>query len=166
MNAFGGSSTIAPKTWVSLKGTGLAPTTRIWGAADFVGGQMPIALNDVSVTIGGKNAFVYYISDTQLNVLTPPDLPIGPAAVVAKNNGVVAASLTSPVQQYSPSFVVFDGVHVTATHLNGALLGPTNLYPGATPAKPNETIVIYANGFGPTSVPVVTGAVIQSGTLP
>jgi uncharacterized protein (TIGR03437 family) len=34
-----------------------------------------------------------------------------------------------------------------------------------TPAKPGETVVIYANGFGPTSVAVVSGAVTQSGTL-
>ena len=34
-----------------------------------------------------------------------------------------------------------------------------------TPAKPGETIVLYANGFGPTSIPVVSGSTIQSGTL-
>jgi uncharacterized protein (TIGR03437 family) len=35
----------------------------------------------------------------------------------------------------------------------------------STPATPGETIVIYANGFGATSVPVVPGATTQSGTL-
>jgi uncharacterized protein (TIGR03437 family) len=40
------------------------------------------------------------------------------------------------------------------------------LYPGAsTPAKPGETIVLYANGFGSTNVPVQSGSVSQSGTL-
>ena len=34
-----------------------------------------------------------------------------------------------------------------------------------TPAKPGETIVLYANGFGPTSAPVQSGALSQSGTL-
>src|SRR5579863_463596 len=34
-----------------------------------------------------------------------------------------------------------------------------------TPAKPGKTVVLYANGFGATSTPVVDGAVKQSGTL-
>jgi uncharacterized protein (TIGR03437 family) len=40
------------------------------------------------------------------------------------------------------------------------------LYPGlTTPAQPGETIVLYANGFGPTSTPVVSGSETQSGSL-
>ena len=35
-----------------------------------------------------------------------------------------------------------------------------------TPARPGEIVVLYANGFGPTSVPVQSGLVTQSGTLP
>jgi hypothetical protein len=34
---------------------------------------MPTNLDGVSVTVKGKTAFVYYISPTQLNILTPPD---------------------------------------------------------------------------------------------
>jgi uncharacterized protein (TIGR03437 family) len=38
--------------------------------------------------------------------------------------------------------------------------------PGSTtPAKPGETIVLYANGFGPTSTPIVSGSLSQSGIL-
>ena len=40
------------------------------------------------------------------------------------------------------------------------------MYPGSsTPAKPGETVVLYANGFGQTSTPVVSGSTSQSGTL-
>jgi uncharacterized protein (TIGR03437 family) len=83
------------------------------------------------------------------------------------NNGVASSSFTAQAQALSPSFFVFNGgPYVAATHLNGSLIGPTTLYPGAsTPAKPNELIVIYANGFGPTNVPVVSGSSSQSGTL-
>ena len=39
--------------------------------------------------------------------------------------------------------------------LNGSLIGPATLYPGtSTPAKPGETIVIYANGFDPRTYPL------------
>jgi len=46
------------------------------------------------------------------------------------------------------------------------LVGPATLYPGSsTPAKPGETVVVYANGFGATSTAVVSGSMVQSGTL-
>jgi uncharacterized protein (TIGR03437 family) len=55
---------------------------------------------------------------------------------------------------------------VAAIHLNGSLLGPTTLYPGSTtPAKPGETVVLYANGFGPTSMAVAIGSIVQGGSL-
>ena len=55
---------------------------------------------------------------------------------------------------------------MAAEHVNGTLVGPGTLYPGATtPAKPGETIVLYANGFGSTATPVVSGSSTQSGLL-
>ena len=56
---------------------------------------------------------------------------------------------------------------VYAAHLDGTYLGPPGLVSGAatTPAKPGEIVVLYANGFGPTSVPVVGGSSTQGGTL-
>ena len=167
VNAFGGSPIIAPNTWVILKGTNLAPNERTWQDSDFQNASMPTSLDGVSVTMNGKNAFLYYISTTQLNVLTPPDLALGTVQVQVNNNGAVSAAFAVQSQQYSPSFFVFDSTHVTGTHLNGGLLGPLTLYPGfSTPGKPNESLVLYANGFGPTSSPVVSGSVVQSGSLP
>jgi uncharacterized protein (TIGR03437 family) len=56
---------------------------------------------------------------------------------------------------------------VAAEHADYSFIGPTTLYPGlTTPAKPGETISIYANGFGATSATVVPGAETQSGNLP
>jgi len=68
----------------------------------------------------------------------------------------------------APAFFVFSGgPQVAAEHADGSFLGSATLYPGfTTPAKPGETVVLYGNGFGPTSVPVVSGAATQSGTLP
>jgi hypothetical protein len=46
------------------------------------------------------------------------------------------------------------------------VLVPVTLYPGSTtPAKPAESTVLYANGFGPASAPVVSGSLLQAGTL-
>jgi uncharacterized protein (TIGR03437 family) len=45
----------------------------VWQGSDFTNGQMPTQLDGVSVTVNGKPAYVYYISPTQVNILTPPD---------------------------------------------------------------------------------------------
>ena len=167
-NAFGGSLTIAPNTWIQVKGVNLAPAgdTRIWAGSDFANNQLPTQLDGVSVTVNGKPAFVYFISPTQLNVLTPPDAMTGTVAVQVTNGGVKSNIVNSPAQPLSPAFFTFDATHITATHLDGSLVGPAALYPGfSTPARPGETIVVYGNGFGTTTVPIVTGALSQSGTL-
>ncbi len=170
-NAEGESPVIAPNTWIEIKGVNLAPNqdaliSRIWTTPDFVNNQMPTQLDGTSATVNGKSAFVYYVSPSQVNILTPPDAMQGPVNAVVTNNGALSQAFVAQAQPVSPSFFVFDGTHVVATHADGTDIGPTTLYPGwTTPAKPGETIVIYANGFGPTSTPVVSGAVSQSGSL-
>ena len=48
-----------------------------------------------------------------------------------------------------------------------SLLGAATLYPGATtPARPGETVVIYAIGFGLPVNPLTNGESSQSGSLP
>jgi uncharacterized protein (TIGR03437 family) len=168
-NAEGDTPTIAPNTWVEIKGANLAPSgdSRIWQSSDFVNNQMPVQLDGVSVTVNGQPAYVYYISPAQVNILTPPAPLSGSVPVQVSNNGVISATFMVQAQAEAPSFFVFNGgPYLAATHVDGSYIGPTSLYPGlTTPAQPGETIVIYANGFGPTSSPVVSGSVSQSGTL-
>jgi uncharacterized protein (TIGR03437 family) len=169
VNAEGGVPTIAPNTWVEINGLNLAPVpdSRTWQGSDFVNSQMPVQLDGVSATVNGIPAYVYYISPAQLNILTPPDAISGSVPVQVTNNGAMSATFMVQAQAESPSFFVFNGgPYIAATHADGSLIGPTALYPGlSTPAQPGETIVLYANGFGPTSIPVVSGAESQSGTL-
>jgi uncharacterized protein (TIGR03437 family) len=168
-NAFSNQPLFAPNTWVYIRGANLSPAgdSRVWQGSDFVGGQMPTALDGVSVKMNGVNAYIYYISPGQLNVLTPPNLATGMVQVQVTANGQTSATSFVPSQALSASFFVFDGAHVVGTHLNGTDLGPTTLYQGlTTPAHPGEEVVLYANGFGPTSAAVVAGSSTQSGTLP
>jgi uncharacterized protein (TIGR03437 family) len=168
-NAESQSPTIAPNTWVEIKGSNLAPAgdTRTWGSSDFAGGKMPTALDGVGATVAGQPAYIYYISPSQINILTPPGAISGAVAITVENNGMQSSSFTAQAQTESPSFFVFNGgPYVAATHVNGSYLGPSTLYPGlTTPAQPGETVVIYANGFGNTSTPVVPGAETQAGQL-
>ena len=168
-NAEGGVATIAPNSWVEIKGSNLAPAgdSRIWQSPDFVMNHLPTALDGVSVAVNGVPAYVYYISPTQVNILTPPNAISGSVPVQVSSNGVVSASFMVQAQAESPSLFIFgSGPYIAATHANGSYIGPTSLYPGlTTPAQPGETIVMYANGFGSTSTPVVSGSETQSGTL-
>jgi uncharacterized protein (TIGR03437 family) len=155
---------IAASAWVTIKGSGLATDTRIWGSSDFNGNQLPTSLDGTSVMIDKKPAFVYYISPTQVNVLSPVDSSTGAVTVQLTYNGAASNSITAQMAQFAPAFFTFNGKYIAATHADGSLLGPTSLYPGSTtPAAPGETITLYGTGFGPTSPPIVSGQ-IQSGT--
>jgi uncharacterized protein (TIGR03437 family) len=90
--------------------------------------------------VNGKNAYVYYISPSQLNILTPPDAITGSVTVVVTSDGQTSASFTAQAQPLSPSFFLFDATHIIGLHLTGGDIRPTSLYPGlTTPAKPGET---------------------------
>jgi uncharacterized protein (TIGR03437 family) len=155
---------IAPSTWVTIKGSGLASDTRIWGASDFNGNQLPTSLDGTSVMIDNNPAFVYYISPTQVNVLSPVDSSSGSVTVQLTYNGAASNSMTAQMAEFAPAFFTFNGTYIAATHADGSLLGPTSLYPGSTtPAAPGETILLYGTGFGPTTPAIVNGQ-IQSGT--
>lgn len=167
-NAAGGGTAIAPNTWMEIKGTNLSATTRIWSSTDFVNNRMPTRLDGVSVTVNGQSAFVYYVSPTQLNVLTPPDTLPGTVSVQVINSAGASPVFTTQGQAASPSFFAFNGgSYLAATHADGSLLGPTTLFPGAsTPARPGEQILLYGNGFGATTTALVSGSPSQSGVLP
>lgn len=158
------TSGFAANTWVTIKGSGLASNTRIWQGSDFKGNLLPTGLDGTSVTIDNKPAFVYYISPTQVNVLSPVSPSTGPVTVQLTYNGTGSNTMTSQQAPFSPAFFTFNGKYIAATHANGSLLGPTTLYPGvSTPAQPGETIILYGTGFGPTT-PAVANGQILSGT--
>jgi uncharacterized protein (TIGR03437 family) len=171
----GGFPTIAQNGWIEIKGSNLAPSSvgggMVWNnAPDFAFGQMPTQLAGVSATVNGKPAFVYFVSPAQINVLTPLDSTTGPVQVVVNNNGVSSAPFTIVENAVAPSFPLFTGSHyVIAQHADGALAGSASLsqsgYP-VTPVAPDETVVLYAFGFGAPSTPLVNGSSTQSGSLP
>ena len=70
----------------------------------------------------------------------------------------------------APAFLLLGATrYIAATHVDGSLLGPASMsVPGYTfsPANPNETIILYANGFGLPSATLIDGAATQFGTLP
>jgi uncharacterized protein (TIGR03437 family) len=173
----GGFPNVAQNDWIEIKGSNLAPASvgvmgMTWSTApSFNLGMLPTQLGGVSVTVDGKAAFVYYISTTQVNVLTPLDGTTGQVQVVVTVAGVSSAPFTVTLGQAAPSFFLFYPTrYIAATHADGTtLVGPASMsspgYP-FLPAQPGETIVLYAAGFGLTNPPLTNGASSQTGTLP
>ena len=160
VNAASFQAPIAPGGFATIFGSGLAATTRSWAAADFVNSKLPVQLDGVSVTINGKAAYVYYVSPSQIDVIAPADSTTGPVPVVVTTSGAASPSATAVLQNAAPAFFAI-GKYVVATHINGSLVGPASVLPGATPAVPGEVIVVYGTGFGPTN-PAVDGLVATS----
>ena len=130
----------ASATWLSIFGTNLSQATYTWQASDFVNGQLPTALQGISVTINGKAAYVEYLSPTQINVLAPDDTTVGPVPVQVTSNQQPSNVLTAELQQFAPAFFA----------------------PPTEPVKPGDIIVLYGTGFGPTNPPLPTGQLVTT----
>ena len=173
----------AQNTFIVIKGTNLVPSNTpkdgvIWSnAPEFASGKMPTVLQGIGVKVNDKPAFVYFFcsavtdpacASDQINALTPLDTKTGQVRVTVSNNGVESPPFAVPMRQVEPSLLVFNTQgYVAAVHPDGTLLGPTSLYPGSTtPAKGNETILVFAVGFGLPTTTLVPGSSTQFGPLP
>jgi protocatechuate 3,4-dioxygenase beta subunit len=140
--------------WISIYGFRLSGNTRIWTAADIVGGKLPTNLDDVRVTINGKSAYVYYISPTQINVQAPADTLSGSVQVVVQNSFGTSASTAVQLQSVLPGFFRLSEEYIAATNTDGSYVGPVGLLNGVTttPARVGSTITLWGSGFGPSSI--------------
>lgn len=158
VNTAYGSSDISQNDFIEIHGSNLS--------AGIAGpGVLTLQLGGTSVTVNGKPALLYYVSPTQINVLTPLDTTIGTVQIVV-NNGTSSASYNANLRTVTPAFLRFDTSHVTGTHADYSLLGPPSLGSAFTPAKPGETILTYGVGFGLPAAAVTGSSPPQSGSLP
>ncbi len=138
------------------------------GAWNVTSSALPTQLNNVTVTVNGEAAPISYTSNTQINFLVPADIQPGtPAKIQITNNGLPSAVISVPVNALAPAlFIIGTGPngnnYIAATHLDGTLIGPTAVLKTATPAKPGETIALYATGLGVTSPGIPNGQTITT----
>lgn len=171
----GGFPGISQNAWIEIRGLDLAPQSvpaagMVWSSApSFASGQMPTDLGGVSVTVNGKPAFVYFVSASQVNVLAPLDSATGTVDVIVTSGGVSSAPFRANKVPVSPSFPLVGSGYIVSTHTDFSLVGPASLsspgYP-FTPAKPGETILLFAFGFGLPSTTLINGSSSQTSTLP
>ena len=164
---------ISQNTWIEVHGKNLANVTQTWAQIgwDFANNGLPTNVGNVSATVNGHPAAIFYVSSTQVNILTPLDSSLGTVSVqLSTPNGTTSLTAATEVQA-TPAFLVVDVTgHVAAEHAppSFSLLGPTSLnQPGYsfTPAAAGESIEIYATGFGQTDPPF-TGQLANLGPFP
>jgi uncharacterized protein (TIGR03437 family) len=179
-----GLNRIAQNAWTTIKGTHLVPATTpaggvFWSnAPEFAQGKMPTQIGGISVTVNGKPAYIWWFcsaattpacAQDQINILTPLDDATDQQDIVVVKNGVDSSpAFLVPKDGLNPAVLAFDVAgHAVATHLDGSLLGPTSLYPGlSTPGKREETVTLWATGFGLPTTALVDGSATQTGSLP
>ncbi len=112
----------------------------------------------IPVNVGGKVCAVLSVSAAQLQIQIAVDALLGPTTIQVGASAPFNISLT----QFAPVLYSADGTgqgNVQAYHGSGA---PVSL---SSPASPNEVILIFAIGLGPTTPVVPTGAVPPSTPL-
>jgi uncharacterized protein (TIGR03437 family) len=175
-NAATFQSTMAASTYIAIYGTNLSTDSavRTWTTADFTANpdgtlNMPTALDGTSVTVNGVPAYIYAVSQKQLNVITPAIAATGSGIpVVVSLNGQQSTAFSVTLQNLAPSFFAWypatadAGKYLIAEHLDFTFVGKVGLFPNTpanftTPAKAGETIQLFGTGFGPTSPPIAPG---------
>ena len=142
-NAASYKQTYAPGMVLAIFGANLADTTT---AASSV--PLPTQISNVTVTIGGVAAPLYYVSPGQLNVQIPYELPANQLATLIVSNNGRTASANLMVNSAAPGLF---------TDTAGFVV------PANTGAR-NQAVVLYITGAGAVTPAVATGAAPANGT--
>lgn len=140
-SATGVSGEFAPNSLVTIYGTNLSFNTGSAGSVQ----SLPHVLAEVQVNISGLPASLFYVSPQQINILIPSILTPGPVKLQVIRQGLAGPVVTLTLSETAPGFFAFDTGNVIATHADGSLLGENS------PAAPDEVVVLYAAGLGPTN---------------
>ncbi|MGH9664283.1 MAG: IPT/TIG domain-containing protein, partial [Bryobacteraceae bacterium] len=167
---FGGFPTIAPGSWIEIYGSNLSTSKRSWAGADFNGAHAPTSLDGVKVAVNGQDAFVDYISPTQVNAQVPSNAGTGPMQLTVSNSSGtsnpynITVNATQPGLLAPASFKIGNNQYAAALFPDGTTyVLPTGAIAGipSRPAKPGETIIFCGVGFGPVNPPIPAGQIVS-----
>jgi uncharacterized protein (TIGR03437 family) len=148
-----GGAPLAPGTVASIFGSGLAASS---GGPSQV--PLPTSFQGTTATIAGINAPLFYVSDGQINLQIPTELPsFGTYPIVVTVNGAISTPDTVTVYDVSPGVASFGNGNLIAQHAGNFALVDSN-----HPAAPGETLIIYLVGMGATSPEVPTDGIAPS----
>ena len=132
---------VAPGSLVVIYGSGLAKST-----SSSPGLPLPTTLAGTSVQINGVAAGLYYVSDTQVNVVVPFETPVGstvPVVVTAATGSSQAYRMK--VDQCAPAIFTRIG------NGTGRAIVFSTSYSLLDQVTPGDAISFYATGLGVTA---------------
>jgi uncharacterized protein (TIGR03437 family) len=137
-------------SWVTIFGSNLASGTNTWNDS-IVNGNLPTSVDGVSVSIGGRPAYVYFISPGQINALAP-DVVSGTVSVTVTTGAGTSAPFTATANVYAPALFAWPGSQPVATRQDYSFVAKPGTFAGATTvaAKSGEVLILWATGLGPT----------------
>jgi uncharacterized protein (TIGR03437 family) len=141
---------ISPGEYIAIYGSGLAAAT----ASSLP--PYPDQVGNVSVSINGTPAPVYFVSAGQINCLVPYEVTGSTASIVVTNTGAKSNTVNVPLALTSPGIFTQDGTGVS----DGAIVHGSNqslLVNAAAPATKGEIVVMYLTGLGALTTPVADG---------
>jgi len=173
-SAFGAFGAAAPGSWIEIYGSNLASVQRSWTSADFTGINAPQSLSGTSVTVGGKLAYVDFVSGYQVNVQIPGDVGTGPQPVVVKTAVGSSAPVNLTINPTQPgllatsTFLIGNRQYVQAQFANSStfVLPPATIT-GITSQRPQpgQIITLYGVGFGPVTSGQSTAPSVEAGQI-
>jgi uncharacterized protein (TIGR03437 family) len=154
--SFVASEPLTAGSLASVFGTGFA-SSNVYASAI----PLPTKLGDVSVTIGGFDAPLLFVSSKQINLQVPWEVAGSTADIVVTANGTALAAFPAPIGPVSPGvFTTHSGTgQAIAINPDGSLAGPEGSIPGSAvhPARVGEALVILATGLGLVTPEAVDG---------
>jgi uncharacterized protein (TIGR03437 family) len=152
---------LAPNTLSSLYGVRLSYDTLAMSPNDILGGLLPTLLpgTGVNVAVGNIAAVVYYVSPDQINFLVPSILLPGPSTVQVVLEGHSGPQVNITLAAASPALFQLDAQNAIALLPDATLITPQ------APAKPGDTIILYATGLGQTVPSVPNGQLFNQAAL-
>jgi uncharacterized protein (TIGR03437 family) len=152
---------IVPGSWITIYGTNLSSVTDTW-ANSIINGNLPTSLDGVSVSVGGKPAYIAYISPGQINALAPD---AGSGTVTVTNMTETSSAISAAIQQFEPAFFQW-GNYAVATREDYSLAVKNGTFTGVTtvPAAPGDVIILWGTGFGPTTPSAPPGVQVPTTT--
>ena len=151
-------SGLAPGSLATAFGVGLATATE---AAN--GHPLPSELGGGSMSFNdGIAAPQVFAAPGQRNFLVPWELGgLADATLTVTVGDQTSPAVTLPLARVSPGVFVLNHLDQAAALIassGGVVAGPAGGFPGARPARPGETLEIFATGLGPVTNPPATGA--------
>ncbi len=125
------------------------------GALVFLyGANFGSSMSALSLTVGGKPAFIAGFTSTLIEAQIPFELSPGPTTLVLTVAGSALPGVPLNLTATAPAFATFDSTGsgtVTMTTPAGAVVT------SQAPANPGDTVLVFLSGLGVTNPPTPTG---------